>query len=67
MTIRKEIHTRSSFAFEEGNRYYKAMKHIQESGNVFTSKATRKFLQARRIYVHYCNEYQSKQDLILTN
>ena len=66
MYIRKEIHTRSSFAFEQGNKYYKLMKHIQESGNVFTSKFTRKFLQARRIYVHYCNEYQTKQDLPLT-
>lgn len=64
--VRKEVHTRSSFAFKEGQRYYKLMKHIVDSGNVFTSKNTKKFLQARRIYVHYCNEYQICQELPLT-
>lgn len=64
--IRKEVHTRCSFAYERGLHYYSAMKHVLSGGNIFSSRATQKFLQARRIYIHYQNEFQIKQNLPLS-
>lgn len=64
--IRPEVHTRMSFAYQRGEYYYNAMKHVLNGGNVFSSRTTRKFLQARRIYIHYENEFQLKQNLPLS-
>lgn len=64
--IRKEIHTGSTFAFDEGKKYYETMKHSLNSGNIFTCKAALKYQQARRIYIHYCNQFQIKQGLPLS-
>lgn len=61
--IRKEIHTRSKFAYSLAEKYAKL---IDKQGNVLTSKTTRKYLQARRIYVHYSNEFQRNLNLPLT-
>ncbi len=59
--IRKEIHTRTTFAYEQGLQWYATMQHSVRSGNVFTCRAALKYQQARRIYIHYCNEFQRKQ------
>lgn len=67
MKVRNEVHTRQRFADTMGRLYYKRMENANKSGNIFTSKATMKFLQARRIWVHYANEYQRCQELPLTN
>lgn len=64
--IRKEIHSRMTFAYERGEHYYNAMSHVLKGGNIFSSRSTKKFLQARRIYIHYQNEYQNKQNLPLS-
>jgi len=64
--VRKEAHSRRSFAEDKGRFYYEKMKHILNNGNIFNAKATMKYLQARRIYVHYTNEYQQCQGLPLT-
>lgn len=63
MKVRNEVHTRRSFAEDRGRYYYDKMQHVLKSGNIFTSKSTMKFLQARRIYIHYVNEYQRCQGL----
>lgn len=62
--IRKEVHTRSQFALKEAERY---VKQANQSGNVLTSKATRKILQARNIYVHYVNEFARHFDMPMTD
>lgn len=67
MKVRKEVHIRRSFAEEQGKKWYKTMQHSLNSGNIFTCRAAYKYLQARRIYVHYCNEYQLNQNLPLTH
>lgn len=66
--IRKEVHTRTSFAYDRSEFYFDKMKHytVEKSGNILTNIYTRKFLQARRIYVHYTQEYQLNQYLPLT-
>jgi len=64
--IRTEVHRRCTFAYERGEHYYNAMKHVLSGGNIFSSRATQKFLQARRIYTHYQNEYQRNQNLPLS-
>jgi len=66
MLHRKEEHTRTRFAYERGLYWYEKVKNSISSGNVMTCKAMLKFLQARRIYVHYTNEYQIKAGLPLT-
>lgn len=66
MYIRKEIHSRQSFAYERELFWFDKIKHVVNSGNIFSSKATKKYLQARRIYVHYQNEFQIKQNLPLS-
>jgi hypothetical protein len=65
--IRKEIYSRMSFAYAQGERYYKIAGYSLSSGNIFSCRATAKFLQARRIYIHYQNEFQKKQNLPLSN
>lgn len=63
---RPEIHKRMTFAYESGEHYYKAMGHSLKGGNVFSCRSTKKFLQARRIYIHYQNEFQTNQNLPLS-
>jgi len=60
---RKEVHTRSTFAYEQAVKYLKAMQFAVRGGNVLTCKSTMKFLQARRGYIHYTNEFQTTQKL----
>lgn len=64
--IRPEIHRRMTFAYERGEHYYNAMHHVLKGGNIFSSRPTKKFLQARRVYIHYQNEFQTKQNLSLS-
>ena len=66
MKIRKEIHYRQQFAQERGIYYYRLMKNSLDSGNIFTCKAALKYQQARRIYIHYTNEFQLKLNLPLS-
>lgn len=64
--IRKEIHTRTIFAHDMAAHWFERMKNVQKTaGNLCSSVATRKFLQARRIYVHYTREYQKQTGLPL--
>ena len=67
--IRKEVHTRSRFAIIKGEEYFtKAVKaKITDNGNVFTCKQMQKYLQARRIYIHYTNEFQTLMILPKSN
>lgn len=55
---RKEVHTRTRFANERALYWHDKIKNAAKSGNILTCKATMKFLQARKIYVHYSNEFQ---------
>lgn len=55
--IRREINTRSAFAKEQGEKWFKVLRNIQKVGNVVSSVATRKFVQATRIYAYYNNEF----------
>ncbi len=64
--IRKEVYSRQKFAYEKGLFYYDKIKHVKDTGNVFSCKSTLKFLQARRIYIHYTNEFQINQELPLS-
>lgn len=64
--IRKECHTRTTFAYSQGLFWFKRIDNSAKSGNIFSCKATKKFLQARKIYIHYQNEFQKNQDLILS-
>lgn len=66
MSIRPELHRRMSFAYERGEYYFKAIGHAVKGGNIFSCRASIKWLQARRIYLHYQNEYQLKQNLPLS-
>lgn len=63
---RKEVHTRTRFANERALYWYDKIKHSAQSGNVLTCKATLKFLQARKIYIHYTNEFQLRAELPIT-
>lgn len=64
---RPEVHTRSAFAYAEAERLFKKMIYNtqQFGGNILSCQVTKKFSQARRIYVHYVNEYQKCQKLPL--
>jgi len=64
--IRPDIHRRQSFAYERGLHYFKKITYEVVSGNIFSCKATKKWLQARRIYIHYANEFQRNQNLPLS-
>lgn len=64
--IRKEVYSRQRFALEQGIKLYDKMGHSLKSGNIFTCKSAIKYQQARRIYVHYANEFQINQDLPLS-
>lgn len=65
--VRKEVHTRTRFAHDISIIWFNKMGHsIKSGGNVMSCKATKKFLQARRIYIHYTNEYQLCQRLPLS-
>lgn len=55
--IRKEINTRIRFAKEQGEYWFNKIKSIQNNGNVLSSRPTRKFRQACRIYDHYIDEF----------
>lgn len=55
--LRQEIHTRSAFAKSKGEYWFKKMKSAENIGNVVSSAAKRKFVQAHRIYTHYNNEF----------
>lgn len=64
--IRKEVYSRMAFAYERGEFYFNTMKFSLSGGNIFSCRPTHKFLQARRIYIHYQNEYQKNQNLPLS-
>lgn len=64
--IRTEVHTRQTFAYERAEYWLKRVNSALKGGNTFTCRATKKFLQARRIYIHYMNEYQIDQNLPLS-
>lgn len=66
MKVRKECHTRCSFAYTQGEKWLKRINHSAQSGNIFSCKGTIKYLQARRIYIHYQNEFQFCQELSLS-
>lgn len=65
--IRNEVHSRTIFAYQSASFFLKKITQIERSGNILSSKWTKKFLQARRIYIHYTNEYQTCTGLSLTN
>lgn len=64
--IRKEVHSRQTFAYSAAERWLKTINHNKNGGNILMGKATHKFLQARRIYIHYANEFQRNQCLPLS-
>lgn len=55
--IRKEASARFKFAKERGEHWFNKMKSVQQNGNVLSSKPTRKFKQACRIYDYYLAEF----------
>lgn len=58
MLIRKEIHTRTSFARKQCEHYFHKMKSVDKGGgNIASCTATSKFVQAKRIYDHYIKEF----------
>lgn len=63
---RKECYTRQTFAYEKGLHWFSKIQHQVRAGNIFSCKATIKWLQARRIYIHYQNEFQKNQLLPLS-
>ena len=67
--IRKEVHTRCAFSLEQGEKYFKELvrQGILDRGNILSNFWTRKFIQARRIYIYYTNEFQSNFQLPKTN
>lgn len=67
LQISKIAYSRMSFAYDKGLQYYKAMKSSIDGGNLFMCKATRKFLQAQRIYYHYLNYLQRQDGLHLSD
>lgn len=62
-SLRTEVHRRCKFAQTKADQYFDQLTHVRKQGNILTSKATHKFLQARRIYIHYCNEFQKHFNL----
>lgn len=64
--IRKEIYSRSNFAYSQGVFWYKKIGNSLSSGNIMTCKAALKYQQARRIFIHYSNEFQNNQNLPLS-
>lgn len=61
--VRKEINTRLKFSKEQGEYWFKQMNNVQRSGgNILSSRATRKFLQAIRIDQHYKKEFRKLID-----
>lgn len=66
MKVRKEVHSRQSFAYERAEYWLKRINAAQRGGNILTCKWTTKFMQARRIYIHYANEFQIAQNLPLS-
>lgn len=65
MKIRKEVYTRTGFAYEQAEFWLKRINTASKGGNILTCKWIRKFLQARKIYIHYTNEFQINQNLPL--
>lgn len=65
MPVKKETHTRCTFAYERAEYWLKRINANQRGGNIISGKATYKFLQAYRIYVHYNQEYQKYFNLPL--
>jgi hypothetical protein len=65
MKIRKEIHTRMTFAYRQAEYLLKRINGAAITGNILTCVWMDKFLQARKIYIHYMNEYQINQKLPL--
>lgn len=63
--VRKEVHTRSTFALQKAKYWLKRLNASADSGNLLTCVGMRKLLQARRVYIHYTNEYQKNQGLPL--
>lgn len=59
--IRDEVHTRTRFAAKEMLRQVNRMKSIYGEHSFFaiaSSKWSRKFVQSKRIYDHYVNEWE---------
>lgn len=67
MKIRKEVHTRTTFAYEKSLYYFGEMdKALKRGGNICSNKWASKYCQARRIYIYYTQEFQKNLDLPLT-
>lgn len=64
--VRKEVHSRMTFAYNCGAFWFNKIGHILKSGNIFSSKDTHKWIQSRRIYIHYQNEFQRCKNLPLS-
>ena len=66
--IRKEVHSRSQFSLKIGQYYFNKIvkEDILNKGNILSCFYMQKFSQARRIYIHYTNEYQNIQKLPLS-
>lgn len=58
LKVRKEVHTRQAFAYVKAEYWLERINNAVKGGNILTCKWTSKFLQARRIYIHYANEFQ---------
>lgn len=65
--VRNAAKTRATYAADRGMYYFeRAYKSDLKSGNIMSCLNMQKYLQARRIYVHYTNEYQQCLGLPLT-
>ena len=66
MSVRKEVYTRTTFAYGKAEYWLKRVNSASQGGNILTCVWVNKFLQARRIYIHYTNEFQLNQKLPLS-
>jgi hypothetical protein len=58
MQVRNEINTRFQFAKEQGEYWFNKIKSAERGGgNVVSCKASEKYCQARRVYLHYQEEF----------
>lgn len=64
---RQDVHGRSRWAYEQAEKWYDKLQHCTEEkgGNILSCKPMIKLLQARGIYIHYCNEFQRNQNIPL--
>lgn len=55
--LRNEVNTRFAFAKKQGGYWFGKIKSVEKNGNVVSCAASEKYLQARRIYMHYQGEF----------